>query len=720
MQLLQPLGPQLCRGPGQPRCRCQPIARRRPQTAARISRERVDLPVEVTKTTWDGVARPQGSGRIVQQAILLALSTSRQSQALLLLPSSPSPTRAVIFGCGFLCRPENYMAALEALVEAGAVVIAPYAPLVTDLPAMDVPGMHRNANVVAKSVMTTMVDMLRAAVFLGHELPNHVQGVKLDGIIIMGHSIGAGSGLIVAPHIKDVIAVAAMAPPFKDFQSSTIVGYMTPGTCKGAPAYQDWVAAQRSAHEPRKTMPRMDDFVQRFSNVPVHFFHATKDKLCDGELMADLCRELHKARGGRPACAATVTVAGAHMGFLTRPRLKDSDVWTSVLAWLYYEYEKEVLAWSFTSRKAAVSALQSQAAWVVQQLQSLLDGCTGQHQQLLANNSQYHAVFQGIAVGKEPRLNCDFLPDVTLRAAEIWQDDPVKAIPEAWSQQDSPLKTWALLGTLGVLVPELVDSLVTRATTYGSDLATVSAGLALLVVFLSWVGGPLFCLTMLLLAVNAYAVAIGWQVADLISHGDLLIAVAFAGMFSMEHLLLAAGSLCASDEKLQHWRRWLTPLHTIRLAAHSALPLLLVPMSVLAAKHGVSWVTTWAGRGFLFGLMLNLATASILRYRFFFQLVPRASGGIGYYTYAPIGSDTTRFWPAVLTAAVAVVLSTQLVLADGWDFGSLLMWAVLLAMSQLLPVRWRPQWLQASGNTLLLENLCESYFVFALVDHLAG
>lgn len=50
--------------------------------------------------------------------------------------------------------------------------------------------------------MTTMVDMLRAAVFLGHELPNYVQGVELDGIIIMGHSLGAGSGLIIAPHIK--------------------------------------------------------------------------------------------------------------------------------------------------------------------------------------------------------------------------------------------------------------------------------------------------------------------------------------------------------------------------------------------------------------------------------------------------------------------------------------------------------------------------------------
>lgn len=50
--------------------------------------------------------------------------------------------------------------------------------------------------------------------------------------------------------------------------------------------------------------------------------------------------------------------------------------------------QTEVLAWSFTSRKAAVSTLQSQAAWVVQQLQSLLDGCSGQHQQLLANTSE--------------------------------------------------------------------------------------------------------------------------------------------------------------------------------------------------------------------------------------------------------------------------------------------------------------------------------------------
>lgn len=107
------------------------------------------------QTMWDGVARPRGSGRIVQQAILLALSTSRQSQALLLWPSSPSPTKAVIFGCGFLCRPENYMTALEALVEAGAVVIVPYAPLATDLLKMDVPGMHVNANVAAKSVVST-------------------------------------------------------------------------------------------------------------------------------------------------------------------------------------------------------------------------------------------------------------------------------------------------------------------------------------------------------------------------------------------------------------------------------------------------------------------------------------------------------------------------------------------------------------------------------------
>lgn len=123
--------------------------------------------------------------------------------------------------------------------------------------------------------------------------------------------------------------------------------------------------------------------------------------------------------------------------------------------------------------------------------------------------------------------------------------------------------------------------------------------------------------------------------------------------------------------------------------------------------------------GFLFGLMLNSATATILRYRYLFQLMPRASGGIGYYTYAPIGSDTTRFWPAVLTAAVAVVLSAQLVAANGWQFGSLLMWSVLLAMSQLMPVGWRPMSLQASGVTLLLANLCESYFVFTLVGHLA-
>lgn len=157
---------------------------------------------------------------------------------------------------------------------------------------------------------------------------------------------------------------------------------------------------------------------------------------------------------------------------------------------------------------------------------------------------------------------------------------------------------------------------------------------SVVMLMLACFAGPLICLTMLLLAVNAYAVAIGWQVSGLISHGDMMIALAFAGMFSLEHLLLAAGessraasacmvwgsdtlstcnwinivsalahgcvhagSLCTTNEQLQQWRRWLMPLHAIRLGVHSALPLLLVPMSLLAARHGVSWVTTWPGQG---------------------------------------------------------------------------------------------------------------------------